>query len=64
MKINNMKLNKEKIAELYQDFLEDYDTEGKLPILPNDVLEVICFIIERNPETIDIHPNYTSNSSL
>jgi len=59
-----MKLNKEKIADLYQDFLEDYDTEGHLPALNKSVIDTICFIIESNPETIDIHPNYTTNSTL
>ena len=64
MKINNMKLNKEKIADLYQDFLEDYDTEAHLPNISMAVIETICFIIESNPDTIDIHPKYTTNSSL
>lgn len=59
-----MKLNKEKIADLYQDYLDDYDTEGHLPSLNMQFIETICFIIEANPETIDIHPNYTTNSTL
>jgi len=64
MTIDNMKLNKEKIADLYEAFLEDYDTEAHLPSLSMAVIEAICFIIEKNPDTIDIHPNYTSNSTL
>jgi len=64
MKPNKMKLNREKIADLYEDFLEDYDTEGHLPTVSKSVIDTICFLIEKNPETIDIHPNYTSNSTL
>jgi hypothetical protein len=59
-----MKLNREKIADLYIDFLEDNDTEGHLPPVSKSVIDTICFLIEKNPETIDIHPNYTSNSTL
>jgi len=59
-----MKLNREKIADLYEDFLEDNDTEGHLPPVSKAVIDTICFLIEKNPETIDIHPNYTSNSTL
>jgi len=64
MKHNKMKLNREKIADLYEDFLEDNDTEGHLPPVSKAVIDTICFLIEKNPETIDIHPNYTSNSTL
>jgi len=64
MKLNKMKLNREKIADLYEDFLEDNDTEGHLPPVSKAVIDTICFLIEKNPETIDIHPNYTSNSTL
>jgi len=59
-----MKLNREKLYDLYYEFLEDNDTEGHLPNVSYNVLDTICFIIEKYPETIDIHPNYTSNSSL
>ena len=59
-----MKLNREKIADLYEDFLEDNDTEGHLPNISKLVIDTICFLIERNLETIDIHPNYTTNSTL
>ena len=59
-----MKLNREKIADLYEDFLEDNDTEGHLPPVSKAVIDTICFLIEKNPNTIDIHPNYTSNSTL
>jgi len=64
MKHNNMKLNREKIADLYEDFLEDNDTEGHLPNVSKSVIDTICFLIEKNPDIIDIHPNYTSNSTL
>ncbi len=59
-----MKLNREKLADLYEEFLEENDTEGHLPLVSKAVIDTICFIIEKNPETIDIHPNYTSNSTL
>jgi hypothetical protein len=59
-----MKLNREMIADLYEDFLEDNDTEGHLPPVSKVVIDTICFLIENNPDTIDIHPNYTSNSTL
>lgn len=59
-----MKLNREKLADLYEDFLEDNDTEGHLPPVSKAVIDTICFLIEKNPETIDIHPNYTTNSTL
>jgi hypothetical protein len=58
-----MKLNREKLADLYEDFLEDNDTEGHLPALNKAVIDTICFLIEKNPEVIDIHPNYTTNVS-
>jgi hypothetical protein len=59
-----MKLNREKLYDLYYEFLEDNDIEGHLQNVSYNVLDTICFIIEKYPETIDIHPNYTSNSSL
>jgi hypothetical protein len=47
-----MKINRNKLAELYDWFLEDNDTEGHLPPLNKNVIDTICFLIE-NHEVIE-----------
>jgi hypothetical protein len=43
-----MKINRSKLAELYEEFLESNDTEAHLPIISKNVIDTICFLIENN----------------
>ena len=57
-----MKLNRDKIIKLYEEYLDRNDVEGYLPYVNDHIVDTICFLIENN-DVIEIHPNYTTNVS-
>jgi hypothetical protein len=49
-----MKIDRNKLAELYEEFLENNDTEGHLPVISKNVIDTICFLIENNEDIVDV----------
>lgn len=49
-----MKIDRNKLAELYEEFLENNDTEGHLPIISKSVIDTLCFLIENNEDIVDV----------
>jgi len=52
-----MIIDRDKVADLYEEFLENNDTEGYLPNISKYVIDTICFIIENNDVMIE-KPKY------